>query len=513
MREISALRVVAAALSSALGVTLAACGTTSNDPGGTDGGSSRLTAGTCGSPQPLLGPSLPDTGFISCSEGFVHRAAIKDCPVRPSGTCGDTTNPSGTCSRDTDCTQKPNGICALGESSGAAAPCGCVYGCVRDSDCGSDQICECGTSVGRCVSASCKQDSDCGPSSFCASAPSAFGGCNRAPNRYLCQTTKDACLGNDCPREAGAGDLPMCGYSEASGARACGQSPLPCPGRPFIVAETARLAPVMARRDWCGGAHLPDVHELSEASRGELARHWTRVGQMEHASVAAFARFALELLALGAPGWALAETSAAMADETAHAHAAFLVASAYAGYEIGPAALSIEGALGVGAPSARAVLATLLREGCLGETLAAIEATEALHQAEDPAIRAVLERIAADETRHAALAWRTMAWLLDRGDRAFREWAKQELESALAERTSSLMASARDTASTSDEARAHGLLPARLCAEVGLASIRGIVVPCADAIFSSVAPLHGDAEAHGARPEQREWTSAGSARA
>ena len=124
----------------------------------------------------------------------------------------------------------------------------------------------------------------------------------------------------------------------------------------------------------------------------------------------------------------------------------------------------------------------------------------------------MLERIAADETRHAALAWRTVAWLLDRGDRAFREWAKQELESALAERTSSLLASARDTAPSSDEARAHGLLPARLCAEVGLASIRGIVVPCADAIFSSGAPLHDDADTLGARTERREWTSTGSAR-
>lgn len=512
MREVSTLRVVAAALSSALGVTLAACGTTSSDPGGTDGGS-RLSAGTCGSPQPLLGPDLPDTGFIVCSEGFVHRTAIKDCPVRPSGVCGGTGVPSGTCARDTDCTQKPNGICVPGESSGAVPPCTCVYGCVRDSDCSADQICECGYGVGRCVSASCKQDSDCGPTSFCASAPSTFGGCNRAPNRYLCQTARDACFGNDCPREAGSGDPPMCGYSEASGVRVCGPAPVPCPGRPFLVADSPRLAPVTARRDWCGGAALPDVHELSEASRGELARHWTRVGQMEHASVAAFARFALELLALGAPGWALAETSAAMADETAHAHAAFLVASAYAGYEIGPAALSIEGALSVGAVSSRAVFTTLVREGCLGETLAAIEATEALHHAADPAIRAVLERIAADETRHAALAWRTMGWLLDSGDRAFREWAKQELASALAERTSALVAATRDTAPTSDEARAHGLVPARWCAELGLASIRGIVVPCADAIFSSVAPLHDDAEAHAARPEQREWLPTGSARA
>jgi hypothetical protein len=46
--------------------------------------------------------------------------------------------------------------------------------------------------------------------------------------------------------------------------------------------------------------------------------------------------------------------------------------------------------------------------------VAAIEAAEALQHCEDEAARPVLERIAAEEARHAELAWRFVAWALQR---------------------------------------------------------------------------------------------------
>jgi hypothetical protein len=54
-----------------------------------------------------------------------------------------------------------------------------------------------------------------------------------------------------------------------------------------------------------------------------------------------------------------------------------------------------------------------VREGCVGETLAALEAAEALQHCEDEAARPVLERIAAEEAQHAQLAWRFVAWALE----------------------------------------------------------------------------------------------------
>jgi hypothetical protein len=75
---------------------------------------------------------------------------------------------------------------------------------------------------------------------------------------------------------------------------------------------------------------------------------------------------------------------------------------------VGPGPIPIDGALG------RASLADLafaaVREGCIGETIAALVAQEARDAARDPAVRAALDVIAADETDHAAMSWRLVAW-------------------------------------------------------------------------------------------------------
>ena len=174
-----------------------------------------------------------------------------------------------------------------------------------------------------------------------------------------------------------------------------------------------RMAEPAARGDWNGA--LTPACNMSEDIRQELAAHWTKVGLMEHASVAAFARFAMQLLALGAPPSLLEQTHTAMADETRHAKMCFAMASAYAGRDIGPGALSIEGALADEDP--RDILRMVVREGCIGETVAAVEAAEAATYAGDPVVRAALEQIAADEQRHADLAWRFVAWAIDQDAR------------------------------------------------------------------------------------------------
>jgi len=57
--------------------------------------------------------------------------------------------------------------------------------------------------------------------------------------------------------------------------------------------------------------------------------------QLEHASIAAFARFSLQLLSLGAPAGLIDDCTRALGDETAHARLCFQLASAYAGRAIG----------------------------------------------------------------------------------------------------------------------------------------------------------------------------------
>jgi hypothetical protein len=140
---------------------------------------------------------------------------------------------------------------------------------------------------------------------------------------------------------------------------------------------------------------------------------------MEHASIAAFARFSLQLLALGAPPELVDACTQALADETEHTKLCFQLASAYAGHAIGPGPLDIGHSLE--ATSLDQVVELVIVEGCFGETRAALEALEAADAATDPVIVAAYTRIARDEQRHAELAFRFVRWALAQGGQLVRE--------------------------------------------------------------------------------------------
>ena len=144
-----------------------------------------------------------------------------------------------------------------------------------------------------------------------------------------------------------------------------------------------------------------------------------RLGQMEHASIAAFARFSLQLLALGAPPSLVESCTQALADETTHTKLCFAIASAYAGHALSPGALDVERCLE--ASSLLDVVDLVLVEGCVGETVAALTALECADAECDPAIRAVYARIARDEQSHAELAFGFVRWALERDPAGVRE--------------------------------------------------------------------------------------------
>jgi hypothetical protein len=188
-------------------------------------------------------------------------------------------------------------------------------------------------------------------------------------------------------------------------------------GRPFMVEERPRTAPVLQAGDeaWEEAvATTPRTHDLTAEQRAELAAAWTKDGLFEHASIASFGRFALELLAVGAPSQLIEQAHQAAIDEVRHARLCLGLASAYAGRTVAPAPFPFDGRVEVDA-SLATVAARAAREGCIGETLAAIQAAEQLAHATDPAVRAALVVIAEDEARHAELAWRTVAWALRTG--------------------------------------------------------------------------------------------------
>src|SRR5262249_10818235 len=143
-----------------------------------------------------------------------------------------------------------------------------------------------------------------------------------------------------------------------------------------LVGGVERKAGATDRADW-GGAL--SVEAFAEGDRARLAEAWTEMGLMEHASIAAFARFTLELLALGAPRDLVARSNAAQVDETRHAELCFGVAAAFGGSAVGPGRLRVDGSLDD--ISLAKVVANVIREGCIGETIAALEAAESREHA------------------------------------------------------------------------------------------------------------------------------------
>ena len=58
------------------------------------------------------------------------------------------------------------------------------------------------------------------------------------------------------------------------------------------------------------------------------------------------------------------------------------------------------------------VMAALIAEACVGETLGVAEAIARAEASTDVVLKAVHARIAADEQRHARLAWSTLKWMV-----------------------------------------------------------------------------------------------------
>lgn len=182
-------------------------------------------------------------------------------------------------------------------------------------------------------------------------------------------------------------------------------------GRPWMVGGEVTVADLIGE--------IP--HDSQDPIDPELALAWAQDGLLEHASVAAFARVIGELMSIGAPAELIRATQQAIADELEHARLCFDLASRHAGTVLAPGALplllakpTIFGTVSdsrTGDPVAIAL--AMLEEGCINESVAAAEAAVAALQCRDPQAKAALERIAADEARHAALAWRTLRWLLD----------------------------------------------------------------------------------------------------
>jgi hypothetical protein len=297
--------------------------------------------------------------------------------------------------------------------------------------------------------------------------------------------------GNDC---LGSGGCDGFGFWDV----ACGPDPtvadaccywltygsFTCPGRPFTVDGRERLADARSSDAWLHAMH-PAVDVLSARERAVLADAWTECALFEHASVASFARFVLQLLAVGAPARLVARAQQAMAEELAHARAFFGLASAYAGRNIGPGTLPVEGSL-AHADDLAHVAAAAASEGCIAETISALQIAIAADRARDPAVADVLHHIAEEELRHAELAWAFVGWALQRGDASVR----RAVQAVFADVTRSIPRGPRLPSDISESVlAAHGQLPPRTHLGLARDALTALVLPAARELLTAHAQL------------------------
>jgi hypothetical protein len=212
------------------------------------------------------------------------------------------------------------------------------------------------------------------------------------------------------------------------------------PGRPFVDAtgkaivagmqhqeqqhNDTKAAPPSAICPRKSGTGSMLTSALIDAASAELSANaaddeqmWLMQATAEHASVASFAQFTLNLMANAAPSPLLASALRAAQDEVLHADACLAMARAVssksASFEAFPA-----GAIdGMRAQSLHDLALSTLREGGIAELVSTLDAVVGVGKAlsrGQASVASVWRAIATDESRHALLAWRTIAWAVRR---------------------------------------------------------------------------------------------------
>jgi hypothetical protein len=158
---------------------------------------------------------------------------------------------------------------------------------------------------------------------------------------------------------------------------------------------------------------------FEDSERGRIGKFFAEIACLEMAAVTAFRYLVEELRAYDAPDWMIAWAQEGVEEEIEHAEMTEALALRYG---VEPRYVDV-------APFALRSLADIAydnaREGCVRETYGSLMAYWQAATADDPAVRAVMERIAHEESRHSALSWAIEAWVLPQLSEAERQTYKQ----------------------------------------------------------------------------------------
>lgn len=268
---------------------------------------------------------------------------------------------------------------------------------------------------------------DAGDASCVTDAPESC--CNNpcAPpcgNESPSSPTSPCCQGNVVPLEAGAIDAPAglgSGFAPWDGGWVIDYSVVAGRGGEFACGAwgctSGTCRPFQDAGAWllqcsvsCTGRRPQGMAGSGPKPGTPVAVYLAEMARLEAASVHAFRHLKRELVAHGAPRALVRAAERAARDEIRHARMAAALTRRYGS---APAPQEMK-ALPIRSLEAMAIENAV--EGCVRETLGALIATWQAACAKDPVIRSALTRIARDETRHAALAFRIDGWVKGRLD-------------------------------------------------------------------------------------------------
>lgn len=220
-------------------------------------------------------------------------------------------------------------------------------------------------------------------------------------------------------------------------------------GRPFVTSDGGMAIANIERATQAPASTLPLAGNSPAGSTSRLtsalvdaaalestsasAEQWLQQAVAEHASIASFAQFTLNLMANAAPSPLLMSALRAAQDEVLHADASLAMTRAISrDSNLSFAAFPSAAIDGVRAQSLIDLARSTMREGAIAELLSTLlvveRAVDARRHSLD-SVAAVWREIATDEARHALLAWRTVAWCISttRADSEMRAQMMQML--------------------------------------------------------------------------------------
>jgi len=197
-------------------------------------------------------------------------------------------------------------------------------------------------------------------------------------------------------------------------------------GRPYTGTQGDYITSdaVYGDSSWATEKISVDTSGLNREEMAVLASEWTASALGEHASVASFSRFSIELMATQAPPNLLKLASQAAMDEIRHAQVSFSIASVFQGMPVGPGPFPAHDTSVTN--DLASVISRVLKEAVIGESIAAVVASRKAELAEG-SIKEALSTIAREEATHADLAMATLQWALSVDPEGIRELIRNAL--------------------------------------------------------------------------------------